>query len=133
MNGAMMRAYALPEYAPAHQALMKVHADLLHCNRSAAQWLAQDLDQTLTLHRTGSMEKFSRSLRNTRCIGLAAQKLNQRLKGMQRWLPPIARRAQIALLLLEMELSMRKLDHASQLPALSAVLSSAPKNTQDSI
>jgi len=130
IKGAILRAYALPGYTQAYKALMEIHADLLHCNRNAAQWLEQDLDQTLTLHRTGRMEKFSRSLRSTRCIGLVAQKLNQRLKAVQRWLPPIAHRAQIALLLLEMELSMRKLDHASELPAL---LESTSKNTQESV
>jgi len=50
----------------AYKALMEVH--LTYCNRNAAQWLEQDLDQTQTLHRTGRMEKFNRS---TRCIGLA--------------------------------------------------------------
>jgi len=118
IKGAMMRAYELPVYAEAHAALMQVHADLLHCNRSAAQWLQQDLEQTLTLHQTGRMDQLSRSLRSTRCIARAAQQLNQRLKGVRRWLPPISRRVQIALLCLEMELRMRRLAHACALPAL---------------
>lgn len=35
IKGAMMRAYEIPVYGPAHAALMQVHADLLHCNRGA--------------------------------------------------------------------------------------------------
>ena len=118
IRGAMTRAYEIPVYAQAHAALLQVHADLLHCNRSAAQWLQQDLEPTLTLHRSGCMDRLSRSLRSTRCIARAAQQLNQRLKGVRRWLPPISRRAQIALLCLEMELRMRRLAHATALPAL---------------
>ena len=118
IKGALMRAYENPVYAQAHAALMEVHTDLLHCNRSAAQWLQQDLEQTLTLHRSGRMDQLSRSLRSTRCIARAAQQLNQRLKGVRHWLAPIPRRAQIALLCLELELRMRRLAHASALPAL---------------
>ena len=131
IKGAMMRAYEIPVYAQAHAALMQVHADLLHCNRSAAQWLQQDLDQTLTLHRTGRMDQLSRSLRSTRCIARAAQQLNQRLKGVRRWLPPIFRRAQIALLCLEMELRMRRLAHASELPALCTACSAESADTSE--
>lgn len=118
IKGAMKQAYEIPDHGKALDALMGIHADLLHRNRSAAHILEQDLDKTLTLHRTGHMSRLSRSLRTTRCIASIGQKLNKRLKELQGWLPPTDRRAQIALGLLEIELGMRTLDHASQLPAL---------------
>ena len=122
IKGAMMRAYELPVYAEAHAALIQIHAELQHCNRSAAQWFKQDLDHTLTLHRTGRMQTLSRSLRSTRCVVRAAQQLNQRLHGVRRWLAPTSRRAQIALLCLELGLRMRRLGHARELPALRTAL-----------
>ncbi len=118
IKGAMKQAYESPDHETALDAFMDIHADLLHRNRSAAHTLEQDLDKTLTLHRTGHMSRLSRSLRTTRCITRIGQKLNKRLKEIQGWLPPTDRRAQIALGLLEIELDMRTLDHASQLPAL---------------
>ncbi|MCY3629025.1 MAG: hypothetical protein OXG94_03315 [Bacteroidetes bacterium] len=75
------------------------------------------------------MDELSRSLRSTRCIARAAQQLNQRLKGVRRWLAPISRRAQIALLCLEMELRMRRLAHASGFPALRTACSAASVDT----
>ena len=88
IKGAMTRAYEIPVYAEAHAALLQIHADLLHCNRSAAQWLQQGLVQTLTLYQTGRIDKLSRSLRSTRCIVRVVQQLNQRLKRIRYWLPP---------------------------------------------
>lgn len=119
IKGALMRAYAFPGYEEAHAALMEIHADLLRCNRSVAHVLKQDLEQTLTVHRTGRLDQLSRSFRSRRCLTRAAQKLNQRVKGI----PPTARRAQIAFVLLEMELRMRRLDHASELSTLPTLLS----------
>jgi len=119
-----MRAYTLPNYGEAHAALTQIHADLFHCNRSAAQCFEQDLVHTLTVVRTGHMDQLSRSLRSTRCLIRVGEYLNQRLKEMRCWLPPMRRRAQIALLCLENELHMRRLDHASALPALRTALQS---------
>ncbi|MCY4233919.1 MAG: transposase [Bacteroidetes bacterium] len=124
IKGAMMRAYSLPIYGEAHTALMQVHADLLECNSSAAQCFEEDLEHTLTVVRTGHMDKLSRSLRSTRCLIRVAEHLNHRLKEIRCWLPPVRRRAQIALLCLENELHMRRLDHASELPALRTTLRS---------
>ncbi len=107
IKDALLRAYETPDYEQTHTALVAVHADLLHCNRSAAQWLEQDLDQTLTLHRTGSMSTLRRSLRTTRCLTRVGQKLNKRLKEVQHWLPPMEHRGQ-----------MRKLDRATALSRL---------------
>ena len=131
IKGAMIRAYEIPVYEQAHSALLQVHADLLHCNRSAAQWFKQDLEQTLTLHRTGQMDQLSRSLRSTRSVVRAAQQLNRRLKGIRRWLGPTSRRAQIALVCMEMELRMRRLSHASALPALRTALFAESADTSE--
>jgi len=93
----MKQAYEIPDHGKILDALLGIHVDLLHRNRSAAHILEQDLDKTLTLHRTGHMSRLSRDLRTTRCIASIGQKLNKRLKEIQGWLPPTDRRAQIAL------------------------------------
>jgi len=118
LKRAMIRAYDIPDYKQAQAAVLEIHADLLHCNRSAAHILEQDLEKTLTLHQTENISKLSRSLRSTRCLVGIEQKANRRVKEIQRWLKPTDRRAQIALALLEIEMGLRKLDHASTLPVL---------------
>ena len=129
IRNAITRAFALPEPEQARAALMRIHAELCTCNRSAAQWLLRDLDPTLTLHRSGLYEQLSPSLRSTRCIAQVAQQLTRRLRGIRRWLPPQSRRAQIALLLLEMELRMRRLAHASYLPSMQSAFFDLDRST----
>ncbi len=132
IQGTMMRAYSLPIYAEAHTALKQIHADLLECNRSAAQCFAEDLEHTLTVVRAGHMDKLSRSLRSPRCLIRIAEHLNHQLKEIRCWLPPVRRRAQIALLCLENELHLRRLDHASELPALRTAFRSKPSDPSTS-
>ena len=122
IRGAITRAYACPEAEEARAALMRVYAELKTLNRTAAQWLLRNLDQTLTLHSTGLYERLSPSLRSTRCIAHLAVKLHRRLGGVRQWVPKQDRRGYLALLLLEMEAGLRRLPHAAQLPAMRSVL-----------
>ncbi len=122
VKGAISRAYQLPDRQEAHSSLMRIHAELQRCNRSAAQWLLQDLDRTLTLHGTGLYEMLSPSLRSTRCLMHTSHRLVKQLRGLRHWYPPQERRAQLALLLLEMESRMRRLEHASKLLPMRSAL-----------
>ena len=122
IQGAMTRAFAIPDLALARASLLQIHVQLQKCNRSAAQWLLRDLDLSLTLHHSGVYDRLSRSLRSTRCIVHVVQQLNRRLRGVRHWLAPTSRRAQFALLLLETEMRMRRLAHASYLSIMRAAL-----------
>ena len=122
VRGAITHAFQLPELREAHAALMRIHAELQPRNRSAAQWLLWDLDQTLTLHRTGLYEMLSPSLRGTRSLAHATRQLLRQLRGLRHWLPPQERHAQLALLLPVMESRMRRLAHASHLLPTRAAL-----------
>ncbi|MCY4674644.1 MAG: hypothetical protein OXD43_12925 [Bacteroidetes bacterium] len=94
VRGAITRAFAFLGSEQAHAALMRIHTELLRCNRSAAQSLLRDLDQTLTLHQSGLVEQLSPILRSTRCVPHVAQQLTRHLRGVRGWLPPQSRRAQ---------------------------------------
>ena len=126
IRGAITRAFAIPDLAFARAALLEIHAQLAPCNRSAAQWLLRDLDLSLTVHQSGIYDQLSRSLRSTQCVVRAVQQLNRRLRGVRHWLAPTARRAQFALLLLEMEVRMRRLAHASYLCPMRTALFADP-------
>ncbi len=115
VRGAITRAFQLPDRDEAHAALMRIHAELELLNRSAAQWLLQDLEQTLTLHQTGMYELLCSSLRSTRCLVHTASQLFQQMRDLRKWLPPEQRRGQYALMLLAKESRMRRLAHATHL------------------
>ncbi len=131
VRGTIQRAYAHPNPRQAQDALRQLHTDLLRRNRSAAQWLLQDLGQTLTVYQSGLTEHLSPSLRTTRCIARLGQHLQHRSRGVRRWLPPRSRQAQIALLLLEREQYMRRLAHASYLSALRTALFASRETMAD--
>ena len=59
----LQRAYNRPDYAEALGALETLHGELDERNQSAADSLAESLDETLTLHRLGVYGVLGRSLR----------------------------------------------------------------------
>ena len=122
VRGAITRAFQLPEASEAHDALLRVHATLLQRNQSAARWLLQDLERTLTLHPTGLYEILSPSLRTTRSLVHTARQLFRQLRNLRHWLPPETRRAEWALWLLEKEARMRRMEHAGHLLPMRAAL-----------
>ncbi len=123
IQGAITRAYGSPDLASVRTALEQVHTQLQSRNRSAAQWLMRNLELSLTLHQSGLYDQLSRSLRSTQCVLLrTVQQLNRRLRGVRQWLAPPVRRAQFALLLLEIEARMRRLAHAAYLSPMRTAL-----------
>jgi len=122
IKGAITRAYACPEADEARAALMRVHDELKTLNQTAARWLVQHMDQTLTLHSTGLYERLSPSLRSTRSIAHIALKLHRRLREVRQWIPAPERRGYLALLLLEIEAGSRL--PASRRPAASYAIRS---------
>ena len=104
IQGAITRAFALPDLALARAALLQIHTQLQSLNCSAALRLLQDLDRPLTFHQSGVYDRLSDSLRGTQRVVRAVQQQNRRVRG--NWLPPTSRRALFALLLPEMEVRM---------------------------
>ena len=64
----LQRAYNRPDYAEALGALETLHGELDERNQSAADSLAEGLDETLTLHRLGVYGVLGRSLKTTTCL-----------------------------------------------------------------
>ena len=64
----LQRAYNRPDYDEALGALETLHGELDERNQSAADSLAEGLDETLTLHRLGVYGMLGRSLKTTNCL-----------------------------------------------------------------
>ena len=122
VRGALTRAWTCPDHDEAQAALMRIHDDLKTKNRTAAKWLLQHLDQSLTLQQTGLYDRLSPSLRSTRCVAHIADRLRGRLRHVHRWMSRQDRRSYLALLLLEMEARLRRLPHADQLAPMRSAL-----------
>ena len=120
VRGAITRAFQCPDPDEARAHLLRIQAELKPRNRTAARWLLQELDRTLTLHRTGRYAQLSPSLRGTGCVAQVARPLFRSLP--RRWRPPQERRGHMALRLLEMESRLRRLAHASQLLPMRSAL-----------
>ena len=64
----LQRAYNRPMYTEALDALETLHRELTDRNQSAADSLAEGLDETLTLHRLGVYGVLGLSLKTTNCL-----------------------------------------------------------------
>jgi len=107
---------------------MRVYEELQPLNRTAAQWLLRNLDQTLTLtlHRTGLYERLSPSLRSTRSLAHIALTLHRCLREARQWIPAPEHRGYLALLLLEIEAGLRR-------PAMRSVLFKEDSRATESV
>jgi len=114
IQGAITRAFALPDLALAHAVLLQIHTQLRLLSCAAARRLLQDLARSMTFHQSGVYDRLSDSLRGTQRVVRTVQQLNRRVRG--NWLLPSSRRALFALLLPEMEVRMHRLAHASVHP-----------------
>jgi len=81
----MKTAYAKTTYKEAKTELEKLHAELLNVNVSAANSLAEGLEETLTLHRLGLAPELAKSLNTTNCIESAMSQLGQYTDKVDRW------------------------------------------------
>lgn len=118
----LQRAYDKPTYAEAKKALLKIKAELSRVNRSAANSLAEGLEQTLTLHRLGLFEALGKSLKTTNCIENLNGQLGKYLGRVKRWMDSDQRCRWVACGLLEIEQRMRRIDRFDQLPKLRQAL-----------
>jgi transposase-like protein len=81
----MQEAYAKTTYKEAENELKIIYQELLRVNESAANSLAEGLDETLTLHQLGLSPELSKSLNTTNCIESVMSQLGQYTDKVDRW------------------------------------------------
>ena len=81
----MQEAYAKTTYKEAENELKKIYQELLPVNESAANSLAEGLEETLTLHQLGLSPELSKSLNTTNCIESVMSQLGQYTDKVDRW------------------------------------------------
>ena len=81
----MKEAYAKTTYKEAENELKKIYQELLNVNESAANSLAEGLEETLTLHELGLSPELSKSLNTTNCIESVMSQLGQYTDKVDRW------------------------------------------------
>ena len=81
----MKEAYAQTTYKEAENELKKIYQELLNVNESAANSLAEGLEETLTLHQLGLSPELSKSLNSTNCIESVMSQLGQYTDKVDRW------------------------------------------------
>ena len=81
----LQRAYNRPIYTEALGALETLHRELEDRNQSAADSLAEGLDETLTLHRLGVYGVLGRSLKTTNCLESVNGLVEERCAKVDHW------------------------------------------------
>lgn len=81
----LKEAYAQTTYKDAKAQLTKLHQELVHVNESAANSLAEGLEETLTLHQLGLSSELSKSLNTTNCIESVMSQIGQYTDKVDRW------------------------------------------------
>ncbi len=118
----LQRAYEMPTYEEAKEALADIHRELLGVNRSAANSLMEGLEETLTLHRLGIYDELGRSLKTTNSIESLNSQLGRYLRKVKHWMHSDQRQRWVVMGILEAEKRMRRINHPENLPLLRAAL-----------
>ena len=118
----LQRAYNRPTYEEALGALETLHGELDDRNQSAAGSLAEDLDETVTLHRLGLYGVLGRSLKTTNCLESINALVEERCAKVDHWQNSNQRHRWLATALLDIEPRVRKVMGYRHLPKLRAAL-----------
>lgn len=81
----LQRAYKEPDYKKSKNILLEIQDELKELNISASRSLEEGLEETLTLHKLGLVEKLSVSLGTTNCIESLNSQLGRYLRKVTRW------------------------------------------------
>ena len=81
----MKQAYKKTTYKEAKDELQKLHRELRGVNQSAANSLAEGLEETLTLHTLGLSPELTKSLGSTNPIESVMSQLGQYTDKVDRW------------------------------------------------
>ena len=118
----LQRAYQRPTDAEARAALHRLQRDLETRNQSAAQSLAEGLEETLTLHRLGVFALLGTSFKTTNCLESINALVEERCAKVDRWTNSNQRQRWLATALLDIEPRLRKVKGYRHLPRLRAAL-----------
>ena len=114
----LQRAYNRPAYDEALGALETLHGELDERNQSAADSLAEGLDETLTLHRLGVYGVLGRSLKTTNCLESVNALVEERCAKVDHWQSSSQRHRWLATALLDIEPRLRRVRGYRHLPTL---------------
>lgn len=81
----LSQAYVQENYSEAKKALNNIYAELNNINPSAANSLAEGMEDTLTLHRLGLNRELKKSFSSTNCIESLMSQLGQYTDKVDRW------------------------------------------------
>ena len=118
----LQRAYDRPTYGEAQAALTALQRELEDRNQSAAQSLAEGLEETLTLHRLGVYELLGASLKTTNCLESTNALVEERCAKVDAWKTSHQRQRWLATALLDIEPRLRRVKGHRHLPKLEAAL-----------
>lgn len=118
----LQAAYAHPTYGDAKRALERLHRELRLRNESAADSLAEGLDETLTLHRLNVFPELGVSFKTTNLIESVMSRLEARTRRVTHWRTSDQKMRWCAAALGVMERQFRRVKHYRQLPLLKLAL-----------
>jgi transposase-like protein len=118
----LQAAYAHPAHADAKRALQRLHQELVVLNASAANSLAEGLDETLTLHGLGVVAALGVSFKTTNLIENVMSQLERKTQRVARWRTSDQKLRWCAAALLQLEPRLRRIKGCEQLPLLQAAL-----------
>lgn len=118
----LQRAYDRPTYTEAQDALTKLYRELEERNQSAAESLAEGLEETLTLHRLGVYELLGASFKTTNCLESTNALVEERCAKVDVWKTSHQRQRWLATALLDIEPRRRRVKGHRHLPQLEAAL-----------
>ena len=118
----LQRAYDRPTHKEAVAALEQLHAELEERNQSAANSLAEGLEETLTLHRLGVYGVLGISLKTTNCLESVNALVEERCAKVDCWKTSNQRMRWLATALADIEPRLRRVRGHRHLGLLRAAL-----------
>lgn len=109
MRKRLQRAYNMPTYSEARNALEEILKDLRVRNISAAGSLVEGLEETLTLHRLGVFDQLGTSLKTTNCIESVMSQVDKRCGKVTYWKNSLQKHRWLAASLLDIELRLNRI------------------------
>lgn len=118
----LQAAYEQPTYAKAKAALEALQQELRRVNLSAAQSVAEGLEETLALHRLGLFPQLGVSFKTTNCLESLLAQVGQRTDRISRWVTSEQKHRWVATALLDIEPRLRRVRGYRYLVQLRAAL-----------
>ena len=114
----LKNAYDRPTYKEAKAALLSIKKQLERINLSAANSLAEGMEETLTIHRLGMFAYLKFCFRTTNCIESLNSQVADRTRNVKRWTTAGQRHRWLAAALIDAEPRLRVVKGYHYLPVL---------------